>query len=52
MFIKCLAPNVFDVFLGNGFSQWSRVRRNHYGLSVVAGNKLPHSALRAISNNL
>jgi hypothetical protein len=49
MLIKYLKPNVFDVFLGKGFNQWSRVRRNHYGFAVIAGSKLPHSLLKAIA---
>lgn len=52
MLIKKLHSNVFDVFLGNGFNNWSRVKRTHYGVSVVQGNRLPHSILRNIAGVL
>jgi len=52
MLIKKLKPNVFDVFLGKGFDNWSRVRRGHWGVSVVQGNRLPKSALREIQDAL
>jgi hypothetical protein len=45
-------PNVFDVFLGKGFDQWTRVRRAHWGCVVVAGNKIPHYLLKQIAANL
>lgn len=52
MFIKKLHSNVYDVFLGNGFNNWSRVKRTHYGVSVVQGNRLPHGLLRQIAGAL
>jgi len=52
MFIKRLHSNVFDVFLGNGFNNWSRVRRTHYGVTVVAGQKRPHYLLREIGSKI
>lgn len=52
MFIKKLHTNVFDVFLGKGFNNWSRVRRGHWGVSVIAGNRLPKSALREVADHL
>lgn len=52
MLIKKLKPNVFDVFLGRGFANWSRVRRGHWGVSVIAGNRLPKSALREVQETI
>lgn len=52
MFIKRLQPNVFDVFLGKGFDNWSRVRRGHWGVSVIAGNRLPKSTLREVQETI
>lgn len=52
MFIKKMKPNVFDVFLGKGWDNWSRVRKGHWGVSVVAGNRLPKSALRDVETHL
>ena len=52
MFIKKLHNNVYDVFLGNGFNNWSRVRRGHWGVSVVAGNRLPKSLLRDVESSI
>ncbi len=48
MLIRKLHQNVFDVFLGNGFNNWSRIRRGHWGVSVVAGNRLPKHLLRDV----
>ena len=50
MFIKKLHRNVFDVFMGQGYNNWSRVKRTHYGVSVVAGQRLPHSLLREVAH--
>jgi hypothetical protein len=52
MFIKQLHRHIYDVFLGKGFDNWSRVKRNHYGLSVTAGNRLPHSVLRQLTSHI
>lgn len=52
MLIKKLHNNVYDCFLGNGFNNWTRVRRTHYGVSVVGGNRVPRSVLRDIEHNV
>lgn len=52
MHIRKLAPNVFDVFLGKGFDNWSRVRRGHWGASVIAGQRLPKGMLKKIAVTL
>lgn len=52
MLIKPFKHNIYDVFLNNGFMQWSRVKRTHYGCSVIAGQKLPHHIIRDIARHL
>jgi len=52
MFIKKLHPHVFDVFLGKGFDNWTRIRRGHWGVSVVAGSRLPKSLLKEVEHAL
>ena len=52
MFVKKLHSNVFDVFLGNGFTHWTRVRRGHWGVSVIAGARLPKSLLREVQHKI
>jgi len=52
MLIKRLHSNVFDVFLGKGFEHWTRVRRGHWGVSVIAGARLPKALLKQVADNL
>ena len=52
MFIKRLHPNVYDVFVGNGWDNWTRVKRTHYGVSVVGGKRVPRSVLKEIQGAL
>ena len=52
MLIRKLHGNVFDVFLGKGFNNWTRVRRGHWGVSVIAGNRIPKSVLREVEETL
>jgi hypothetical protein len=52
MLIKKLQPHVFDVFLGKGFNNWTRVRKGHWGVSVVAGQRLPKSIMKDIEHAL
>lgn len=52
MLIKKLHGRMFDVFVGNGFSQWTRVKKTHYGVSVVAGNRLPRHILHDVAHRL
>lgn len=37
MFIKRLKPNVYDVFVGNGWAGWARVLRARDGIRQIAG---------------
>ena len=52
MHIRKLHNNVFDVFLGKGFDSWTRVRRGHWGVSVINGNRVPKHILKAIASTL
>lgn len=52
MFIKRLDKNHYDVFLGTQWDNWTRVRRHHWGVAVVAGNRLPKEVLREINERL
>ena len=49
MQVRQVNRHQFDVFLGRGFDQWSRVHRYHWGVKVVAGNRLPRQELNAVS---
>jgi hypothetical protein len=48
MFIKRLAPNIYDVFVGNGWDNWTRVRRAHWGVAFLAGKKLNRTQLNHV----
>jgi hypothetical protein len=38
--VRQVNRNMYDVFLGNGWDNWTRVVRQHWGLQVVNGNRL------------
>jgi hypothetical protein len=40
MFIKKLKPGVFDVFMGDRWDNWTRVRRVNGTIRYVSGNYL------------
>ena len=50
MFVKRLNKNHYDVFIGNGWNNWTRLRRNHWGMSVVAGQRLPREVLKQLND--
>lgn len=54
MFLKPTGiPNTFDVFLGEGWTNWSRVRINDDGtLAVVKGIQMNHHFLTHIRNTI
>jgi hypothetical protein len=52
MFVKRLDRNHYDVFIGNGWNNWTRIRRNHWGVSVVAGNRLPREAIHELNQRI
>lgn len=49
MLIRKLHNNVFDVFLGKGFDNWTRVKRGHWGVSTIAGQRLPKAKLKHLA---
>jgi len=46
--LRKVSPYVYDVFNGNGFDDWTRVRKYHWGLSCIGGIRLERRALRAL----
>lgn len=48
MFVKRLAPNIYDVFIGNGWNNWTRVRRYHWGVKILEGNFLNRTLLTQV----
>jgi len=52
MFIKQKEKHVFDVFVGNGWDNWTRVQRFHWGCKVVAGNHLPRNVIHELNKRL
>jgi hypothetical protein len=43
---------VYDVFFGNGYDNWSRVRRNTWGVSVLAGGRLSPRMCKALNEHI
>jgi hypothetical protein len=52
MLIRRLDHNRFDVFIGNGWDNWTRVRRHHWGVTVVAGKRIPRETIRELNERL
>ncbi len=52
MFIKRLSPNVYDVFIGNGWDNWTRVRKGHWGVSYQAGKPINRNLLNQIKERV
>lgn len=52
MFIKRLKPNVYDVFVGNGWNNWTRVVRVKDGVKPVAGVTLYPNQLEQVKARL
>ncbi len=52
MFIKRLKQNVYDVWFENGWAEWTRIRRNHWGISVVSGKRLNRSQIHSLNERL
>jgi hypothetical protein len=42
---------VYDVFFGNGYDNWSRVRRNTWGVSVLAGGRLSPKVCKQLNEH-
>lgn len=43
---------VYDVFFGVGYENWSRVRRNTWGISVLAGGRLTPKVCKSLNEVL
>jgi hypothetical protein len=43
---------VYDVFFGNGYDNWSRVRRNTWGVSVLAGGRVSPKVCKSLNEYL
>jgi hypothetical protein len=53
MFIKRLKPNVYDVFDGNGWDNWTRVQRTKDGeIRVLEGRELHRNTLNKVKARL
>lgn len=46
--VRPVAPYTYDVFLGNGFDNWSRVKKHHWGMSLLQGERLERSILNTL----
>lgn len=51
-FLKRLDRVHYDVFIGNGWDNWTRIKRNHWGVQVVAGKPLPRATIRELNEKL
>ncbi len=49
MEIRQVGRYVYDVFLLNGWDNWSRVRKGRSFVSLMGGNRLPHSLLKQLN---
>lgn len=48
MLIRKLDRNTYDVFGGQGWDQWTRLRRFHWGCKPIAGTFLPRPVLKDV----
>lgn len=46
--VRPAAKYVYDVFLGHGWDNWSRVRKHHWGFAVIGGRKLSANVLNVL----
>lgn len=52
LFIKRLNKSEYDVFTGDGWDNWTRIRRNHWGVTYVAGKRLPRETIHELNERL
>ena len=52
MYIKRLSRNVYDVFTGTGWMNWTRVKRENKSIRFIAGGYLNHDALTQVKERL
>lgn len=50
--LRRVGPYIYDLFQGNQWSTWSRVRKGRSSTFVMAGEKLPHSLLKDLDGIL
>lgn len=50
--VKQLDKRTFDVFYGNGFDNWTRFRRFHWGVKPVAGKHVSRQQINQIETIL
>lgn len=48
--IRRVSKYVYDVFIGTGFDNWARVKKNHWGYTVVKGTRLLKSELKELGD--
>lgn len=51
-FIKKLDSKTFDVFFGNGYDGWTRVRRFHWGIKPVGGRHINRQQIHILNSLL
>lgn len=49
MLIRQLSYNTFDVFIGDGWDNWTRIRKFHWGFKPIAGQFIPRHILREVA---
>ncbi len=47
--VNRVSRNVFDIFEGNQWSDWSRLKAGKNGVFVAQGRSLPYSVVRQIA---
>ena len=52
MYIKRLSRNVYDVFTGTDWMNWTRVKRENNGIRFIAGGYLTHESLIQVKERL
>lgn len=52
MQVRKLDRNTFDVYGGQGFENWSRIRRFHWGVKVIDGIKLDRATLSEVEEDI
>lgn len=50
--VRRVARNVFDVFEGNQWSSWSRLKAGRNGVYVAQGERLPYAVTKALANGI
>lgn len=51
MLIKKITNHLFDVFVGDGWEQWTRFQRNGSSLKMVAGQPLSQENMATLRSS-